>query len=137
MSNIDVNDAFAKRMAQVQAELQQMQKVQNELKGSEARYLKAVQGTSGTSATGRHLADQLHFRRAEDAVFCQELDHCNEEIRELEKKKEEPCINCIKMQGTTWVWHDVFATLGLLTTSRLSRDVNRQTRAVKFACFDQ
>ena len=33
-------------LAQVQAELEQMQKVQNDLKGQESKYLKAVQGGS-------------------------------------------------------------------------------------------
>ena len=38
------SDQRVARWFQVQAELEQMQKVQNELKGQEARYLKAVQG---------------------------------------------------------------------------------------------
>ena len=88
MSNIDanVNDAFAKRMAQVQAELEQMQKVQSELKGQEARYLKAVQGYQKDLET---LSRQIGHAQGKRQKILKELETCNEEIKDLEKKKEE------------------------------------------------
>eukprot|EP00434_Breviolum_minutum_P025341 symbB.v1.2.022391.t1/scaffold1983.1/size166549/7 len=86
MSDIDVNDAFAKRMAQVQAELQQMQQVQSELKGQEAKYLKAVQGYQKDL---ENIARQIGHAQSRRQKILKELEHCNEEIRDLEKKKEE------------------------------------------------
>eukprot|EP00435_Cladocopium_sp_Y103_P054486 s485_g17.t1 len=81
MSNIEVNDAFAKRMAQVQAELEQMQKVQNELKGQEARYLKAVQGYQKDLETIARQIGHAQTRRLETARKMCEITTEAERVR--------------------------------------------------------
>ncbi|CAK0791314.1 unnamed protein product [Prorocentrum cordatum] len=84
----DVSDAFSKRMSQVREEFEQMQRVQNVLKGNEQKMRKNIEPLQKEL---EQISKQVSAAYAKRDKLRQQLASCEEEIKELEVKKTEAC----------------------------------------------
>lgn len=85
-SSLDVTSALSRRMAQMQEELNAMQRVQGELKNDDAKFLKDVQSLQRELET---TTRQLSSAQARKQKLQKELQGVEAEISKLEKQKEE------------------------------------------------